>query len=79
MKEYAQKALQLSQKIRFKSEEGNAFLNLGISNIITGDYSKALDYFSKAKLICCALTGEQLPDITNKGCALPGCLNSLLD
>ncbi|GGD31687.1 tetratricopeptide repeat-containing sensor histidine kinase [Flavobacterium orientale] len=51
MKEYAQKALQLSQKIRFKSEEGNAFLNLGISNIITGDYSKALDYFSKAKLI----------------------------
>ncbi|MDP2161712.1 MAG: tetratricopeptide repeat protein [Flavobacterium sp.] len=51
MKEYAQKALQLSQKIRFKSEEGTAFLNLGISNIITGDYSKALDYFSKAKLI----------------------------
>lgn len=51
MKEYAQKALQLSQKIRFKSEEGTAFLNLGISNIITGDYSKALDYFSKAKSI----------------------------
>lgn len=51
MKDYAAKALQLSQKIKYSTEEGNAFLNLGISSIITGDYPKALDYFSQAKSI----------------------------
>lgn len=51
MENYARQALQLSQKIKYKAEEGNAFLNLGVSQIISGNYPKAIDYLSQAKLI----------------------------
>ena len=51
MLEYATKALQLSQKIKYKIEEGNAFLNLGNNNIISGNYKQALIYFSNAQKI----------------------------
>lgn len=49
MAEYGSKALQLAKKINYKIEEGNAYLNIGTSNIILGDYKKALDNFVLAK------------------------------
>lgn len=49
MAEYGNKALEIAKKIKYKIEEGNAYLNLGNSNIILGDYIKALDYFVLAK------------------------------
>ena len=51
MEEYATKALTLAQKINYKAEEATALLNLGIVNIISGDYPKALDFFSQAKVV----------------------------
>ena len=51
MMSYATKALQLSQKIQFKIEEGNAELNLGNANIILGNYSQALQHFATAQSI----------------------------
>ena len=48
MMDYATKALQLSQKIQYKIEEGYADLNLGNANIILGNYSEALRYFASA-------------------------------
>lgn len=49
MQEYANKALDVSKRIRYKIEEGNAYLNLGNVNVILGNYSVALDNFSKAQ------------------------------
>ncbi len=49
MAQYGNKALQLAKKINYKVEEGNAYLNIGTSNIILGDYKKALDDFGLAK------------------------------
>ena len=51
MLQYANLALQLSQKINYKSAEGNGFLNIGVANIILGNYSVALDNFTKAQTI----------------------------
>jgi tetratricopeptide (TPR) repeat protein len=51
MEEYATKALALAKKINYKAEEATALLNLGIVNIISGDYPKALDFFSQAKVV----------------------------
>lgn len=51
MQQYANKALQLSQKLQYKIEEGNAQLNLGNANIILGNYSQALNYFALAQSI----------------------------
>ena len=48
---YAEKALELSKKDSNKAEEGFSYLNLGNGNIILGNYSNALDYFSKAKTV----------------------------
>jgi len=62
MAEYGNQALQLAKKIKYKVEEGNAYLNLGNSNIIIGDYKKALDNFSLAKTIF----EENNPSSTNK-------------
>lgn len=49
MADFASKALQLSKKIKFKLAEGNAYLNLGNSNIISGNYSVALQNFTLAQ------------------------------
>ena len=49
MVEFATKALQLSKKIKFKLAEGNAYLNLGNSNIISGNYPVALQNFTLAQ------------------------------
>ena len=49
MANYATKALELSKKIKFKLAEGNAYLNLGNSNIITGNYPVALQNFTQAQ------------------------------
>ncbi len=49
MLDYAKKALQLSQQIQFKVGEGNAYLNIGNSNIITGNYPIALQNFTLAQ------------------------------
>ena len=51
MAEYGNQALQLAKKIKYKVEEGNAYLNIGTSNIIVGEYKKALENFSLAKAI----------------------------
>lgn len=51
MLQYANKALQLSQKLQYKIEEGNAELNLGNASIILGNYSQALNYFASAQSI----------------------------
>lgn len=48
---YANKALELSKKIEYNIELGSAYNNLGNANVIIGDYSKALDFFSKAQLV----------------------------
>ena len=49
MLDYATKALELSTKINFPIAQGNAYLNLGNYNIISGNYPKALSYFAKAQ------------------------------
>lgn len=49
MIDFATKALQLSKKIKFKLAEGNAYLNLGNSNIISGNYPIALQNFTLAQ------------------------------
>ena len=51
MVQYANAALQLSQRIKYKLSEGNAHLNIGVANIILGNYSVSLDNFSKAQTI----------------------------
>ncbi len=51
MVNYANKALELSKINSFNLEEAKAYLNLGTSNIIFGDYKKALDQFTNAKTI----------------------------
>ncbi len=48
---YAEKALELSKKIKFRIAEGNAYLNLGNSSIIAGNYPKAIKYFSMAQTL----------------------------
>lgn len=48
---YGQQALQLSQKIKFKLEEGNAWLNIGNANIIKGNYPEALNSFTNAQSV----------------------------
>jgi tetratricopeptide (TPR) repeat protein len=49
MQQYANEALQLAIKIKDNVAKGNAMLSLGNSNIILGDYSKALQYFAAAQ------------------------------
>ena len=51
MLQFANQALQLSTKIKFKAAEGNAYLNIGTANIITGNYPVALQNFSNAQTI----------------------------
>ncbi|AWA28675.1 hypothetical protein HYN48_00455 [Flavobacterium magnum] len=51
LRAYAKKALDLSMGIRYKTEEANARVNLGIANIISGDYRQALQYFSDAQFL----------------------------
>ncbi|MGX7668061.1 tetratricopeptide repeat-containing sensor histidine kinase [Flavobacterium pedocola] len=51
MQDYAEKALQLSQKIKFRLEEGRAYLNKGNASIIVGNYEQALFSFSNAKSV----------------------------
>ena len=49
--EYGNKALQLSQKIKFRLAEGTAYLNIGNGNIILGNYPEALRNFSNAQSV----------------------------
>lgn len=51
MRDYAQKALELSRKIKYKIEEANAQLHLGNASIIQGDYAQALQHFAAAQWI----------------------------
>jgi len=48
---YAQMALELSQKIKYRVAEGNAFLNIGNGNIILGNYAVALQNFLNAQAV----------------------------
>src|SRR5690554_2564721 len=58
MMDFANQALEISQKIKNKNEEANAFLNLGNSQIISGNYPMALEYFVNAKNIFEELKSE---------------------
>lgn len=49
MMNFANQALEISQKIKNREEEANAYLNLGNSQIIAGNYPVALENFSYAK------------------------------
>lgn len=49
--DFATKALQEAKSNNDILQEANAYLNLGNSYIISGDYKKALHYFSSAKLL----------------------------
>jgi tetratricopeptide (TPR) repeat protein len=49
MGQYAGKALDLSHRIKYRAAEGNALLNLGNAGILSGDYAKALENFTKAQ------------------------------
>ena len=51
MRDYANSALVLSKKIKYSNEEAYAYLNIGISEIITGDYKTAMDNFMLAKSV----------------------------
>jgi tetratricopeptide (TPR) repeat protein len=48
MLESAQKALEVSNKIKFKLGQGYAFLNIGNASIVSGDYPSAFKSFSSA-------------------------------
>lgn len=69
MLSYAEKAFQLSHKIKYRLEEGNAYLNKGNANIIIGDYPAALQQFSNAQSVfeleCEKKTGEELLELKN--------------
>ena len=62
MLQYAQKALQLSQKIKFKIAEANAFINFGNANIILGNYPVALQNFANAQVIFENELNKSTPD-----------------
>lgn len=49
MLQYANDALKLSKKLKFKVAEGKAYQNIGNANIIIGNYTQALFNFSNAK------------------------------
>jgi tetratricopeptide (TPR) repeat protein len=51
MAQYAAQALELANRIKYKSAKGTAYLNLGNANIITGNYPVALKHFSNAQTI----------------------------
>jgi len=51
MLQYANQALQLAIKIKFKTAQGNAYLNVGNANIILGNYPVALLNFSNAQSV----------------------------
>lgn len=48
---FAEEALALSQKIKYRKEEGTAYINLGNYNLITGRYPEALEAFRSAKTL----------------------------
>lgn len=51
MAEYGKRALDLAKDLSNSVEEANAYINIGTSHIILGNYSDALDDFSLAKTI----------------------------
>ncbi len=63
MLKYANEALQLAQKIKYKVEEGNALLNIGTSSIIKGEYDNASHFFIQAKEL---FEEEQQSNISNE-------------
>jgi tetratricopeptide (TPR) repeat protein len=71
VKDYATKALQLAEKIKFTVAIGNAYLNLGNAAIVEGNYKLAIFYFGQAQ----TLFEEAIPndnkdkDLFSKGLA----------
>lgn len=51
MLSYGTQALELSRRINFKQEEGNAWLNIGNAHIIQGNYPQALNSFTNAQSV----------------------------
>lgn len=58
MMDFANQALEISQKIKNKEEEANAYLNLGNFQILSGNYPMALEYFTYAKNVFEELKSE---------------------
>ena len=48
---FGNQALDLAKKINYTIAQGNAYLNLGNSKIIEGDYKSATNYFQQAQEI----------------------------
>ncbi|MBD3583488.1 tetratricopeptide repeat protein [Flavobacterium selenitireducens] len=51
MEQYAEKALDLSRKIKYRVAEGHALLHLGNAGILSGDYAAALQHFTAAQSV----------------------------
>ncbi|WP_299277323.1 tetratricopeptide repeat protein [uncultured Psychroserpens sp.] len=66
MAEYGNRALELSKRSSNSIGEANAYLNIGTSNIILGNYKQSLDDFSIAKTI---FEGQQGSDAQNNDVA----------
>ncbi len=60
--QYANKALVLASKIKYKLEVGNAYNNIGTAYIVLGNYAAALENFSKAQVIFNRETGRASED-----------------
>jgi adenylate cyclase len=50
--DYAKQALELSEKLGYKKEIGNAYNSMGVMSRNKGDYPLALEFLNKALLIC---------------------------
>ncbi len=66
LKEYAEKALVISEKIDFTLAKGTALLNLGNSSIISGNYPQSLTHFQNAQLLFEKELQEQPADLELK-------------
>ncbi|WP_294296090.1 histidine kinase [uncultured Chryseobacterium sp.] len=68
MQKFANEALELARKTNNTKEEVLAYQNLGTSNIILGDYRKALQYFdlTEKKLISLNRTDQETQEILAK-------------
>ncbi len=63
MAEYGNKALEFAKRVNNSIEEANAYINIGTSDIILGNYAEALDTFSLAKNILEAQQQEKAESI----------------
>ncbi|MCT2406320.1 tetratricopeptide repeat protein [Chryseobacterium antibioticum] len=78
MQKYAEEALQSAKKTKNAKEEVLALQNLGTSNIILGNYNKALQYFDQAeqKISNLNKTDQSIQEISAKNFGSKGIIYS---